>query len=111
MTQQIEFKGTVGGVTYTDRRAFEKAARDLGYRLGTSGRTGDWRVGTAVGIRYSDGSTVLGQVWAKGAEKGTIWLALDNGKFLLAYTRTGDVYAASARSGALSSSCVGKVAA
>lgn len=103
------FKGVVGGVEYTDRGEFEQAARDLGYRLG-SGRTGDWRVGTAVQIRYTDGTTVVGQVWAKGPERGTIWLALIDGKFVLAHTATGNVFAATPSGGKMAT-CVGKVAA
>lgn len=103
------FKGIVGGITYTDRKAFEKAARNLGYRL-RHGRTGDWRVGTAVGIRFNDGSTVVGQVWAKGPARGQVWLGLDNGMWLLAHTSTGKVFEASPN-GALSSSHAGKVAA
>jgi hypothetical protein len=84
------FIGTVAGVTYTDPAAWEKAARDMGYRR-TRGRTGDWRVGMAVRVRLDDGAAVEGQVWAKGPMKGQVWVALNDGAYALLVTRTGEV--------------------
>lgn len=83
------FTGVIAGVTYADRDAFEKAARDCGYRLG-KGRTGDWRVGTPVRIRLGDdGAYVEGQVWAKGDLKGSVWVALDDGRYARVWTGHG----------------------
>jgi hypothetical protein len=87
-----QFRGVIGGVTYTDRAAFEKAARDAGHRLGNN-RTGDWRVGLPVRIRFEDGTVVAGQVWAKGPEPrcGYVWVALDNGRYAQVFTSDGRV--------------------
>jgi hypothetical protein len=111
------FKGVIAGVTYTDPAEFEKAARACGYRLGM-GRTGDWRVGTPVRIRF-DGPTrngyatheyVEGQVWAKGASRGTVWVALDDGRYARVWTDSGTVQVVDA-SGQAVQGHVGRVAA
>lgn len=85
-----QFKGIIGGVTYTDRAAFENAARDAGHRLGAD-RTGDWRVGLPVRIRLDDGTVIEGQVWAKGDRPrcGWVWVALDSGQYARVWTGTG----------------------
>jgi hypothetical protein len=84
------FTGTVAGVTYTDPAAWEKAARDMGYRR-TRGRTGDWRVGMAMRVQLNDGTAPEGQVWAEGPTKGRVWVALDSGVYVLVSTKTGEV--------------------
>lgn len=106
-----EFKGMVAGVTYSDRAEFEKAARDAGHRLGQN-RTGDWRVGMPVSVRFDDGTVVLGQVWAKGAQKGCgwVWVALDNGRYARVYTSSGRAEETDAL-GTVAGGRVGKVAA
>lgn len=86
-----EFKGTLLGVEYTDRKAFEKAAKGLGYVQGkaASRRAIDWKVGTEVRVEV-DGRKVCGQVWAKAAE-GWVWLALESRRFVAVHTRTLEV--------------------
>jgi hypothetical protein len=86
-----QFRGVVvSGVEYTDREAFEKAARDAGHRLGNN-RTGDWRVGHPVRLLLDDGTKVNGQVWAKGSTPrcAWVWVALDTGHYARVYTDTG----------------------
>lgn len=66
--------------------------------------------GKPVEVRYEDGTTATAQFWGAGPDVGTVWLALENGRFLLLKSATGDVYSADAR-GTTSAGCVGKVAA
>lgn len=79
-----DFRATVLGVEYTDRDEYEKAARSLGYTRGQRGRSNrrasDWKPGTEVRVQLEAGGTARGQVWAK-AEKGWVWLALDDRTF------------------------------
>ena len=83
----IAFKGVIAGIAYDDPAEFEKAAIACGYRLGM-GRTGDWRVGTPVRIRFGE-DYVEGQVWAKGDVRGYLWVALDDGRYAKVSTHSG----------------------
>jgi hypothetical protein len=113
-----QFRGVVSGVEYTDRAAFEKAARDAGHRLGNN-RTGDWRVGHPVRVRFRDerpdrlmtdyGDPIDGQVWCKGATRGHVIVALDGGRWARVYPGTGSVEEIDALGHTLSAT--GKVAA
>lgn len=58
--------------------------------------TGTWSRGTPVRVKLDAGLEVVGQVWSEASIEGAVWLALDNGTFLLAKTSTGDVCAADA---------------
>lgn len=80
-TQTIKFSGTVGGVTYADPTAFEKAARNLGYRRhGERPRASAVKLGTEVCVTV-DGEKVRGQVWSHSPRPGHVWLALTGGRY------------------------------
>lgn len=83
------FKGMIFGVEYTDRAEFEKAARDAGWRSGMSNRTGDWKVSLPVHFTTDAGERLAGQVWAKGSDKGTVVLALEDGHYARVRTDSG----------------------
>jgi hypothetical protein len=85
-----KFRGVVGGVTYTDPALFEQAARGLGYHR--NGRRTSWRLGTPVRITLEDGTKVDGQVWAKAAGRGYVWVALDNGRYVAVHQQSGIAY-------------------
>lgn len=86
-----KFKGVVGGVTYTDTALFEEAAFALGFRHG-GGRVATWKIGTAVSVRLYDGTRVLGQVWSKAATDNYVWVALDNGTYVVVNMQTRKTY-------------------
>lgn len=87
-----KFQGTLLGVEYDDPKAFEKAARGLGYtHVGQNRRAVEWKLGTEVRVRFEDGRRLRGQVWAR-AEKGYVWLAMEDRTFLSAHVATCHVY-------------------
>lgn len=101
------FKGTVGGVTYTDRSDFEQAARGLGYTR--SGRKKTAKIGTEVSVRLGDAPAVRGQVWSRADRDGFYWLALDDGTYVALRVSTGEVFGS--LSGAAFSRPAGRLAA
>lgn len=109
MTSTTGFKGTVGGVTYTDRKQFEKAARGLGYRRGMGNRSSKAKLGTEVQVRLGDAEAVAGQIWSQADADGFYWVALSDGTYLALRVSTGEVFAAT--SGAGRSKLVGRLAA
>jgi hypothetical protein len=77
-----QFRGVVGGVTYTDRALFEQAAHDLGFRGPGKDRARSWKIGTPVAVVLNDGTRVGGQVWSMSSIRNYAWLALDTGAFV-----------------------------
>jgi hypothetical protein len=88
-----KFRGVVGGVTYTEPALFERSARARGYLgMGKRQRVLKWKIGTPVGVKYSDGTRVEGQVWSRSDKSEYVWVALDDGTYALVSTRSGLVY-------------------
>lgn len=85
------FKGTLLGVEYTDPKAWEKAAKGVGYVRNNSRRAIDWKAGTEVRVTMRGSERkVRGQVWAKASE-GYVWVALEDRTFVAVHTRTLEV--------------------
>lgn len=89
------FRGSLLGVEYDDPATFEKVARGLGWRPG-QGRSGtSWREGTEVRVTlttpHHGPGQVRGQVWCRHEQRGYVWLALEDGRYVSTHCHSGHV--------------------
>jgi hypothetical protein len=84
-----KFKGRLMGVEYDNPTLFEQSARALGFRRCKGRSTHSkrtWRPGTPVAVLI-DGERIQGQVWSESDRRGSVWVALDNGRYVSVFTQ------------------------
>lgn len=87
-----QFRGVVAGEVYTDHEAFEKAARDYGFRADRQ-RAEACRTRLGVNVRaHISGRTLTGQVWARCEADGFVWIAMEDGHYYALQIGSGAIY-------------------